>query len=147
MRSLRTLIIGSLSIAICIACYAQQQGNVDDNQAMLTQLKQDRVKTAKDCFDAMLAAYNAGTVTLDLVLTTGEKLRDAELAIAKNDKEGLKSLRTHLERIKPIRDKIQALQRMGARGGEAEKALFSELAYQDAEIAVLSAMAAPAEPK
>jgi hypothetical protein len=147
MRLVRNLIVGSFSIAICIACYAQQDGKADDNQAMLTQLKQDRAKTAKACFEATQAAYDAGTITLDLVLTTAEKLRDAELAVAKDDKQRLKSLRAHLERIKPIRDKIQALQRMGARGGEAEKALFSELAYQDAEIAVLSAMSAPAEPK
>jgi hypothetical protein len=142
MRPIRILLIVGCTLAIGLICFAQEKQKADANQVELAKLKRARVKTAKECFEAHDAAYNAGTMTLDVLLTVCEKLRDSELAAANNNVEKLNALRANVERTKKIRDKIQALRLAIVRGGEQDKALYSELAYQDAEIALLSFVAA-----
>jgi hypothetical protein len=146
MRPIKLLIVG-ITLAVGLICYARENQKADANQVELAALKHARAKTAKECFETTEAAYNAGTMTLDVLLTVSEKLGDSELAAAKNNVEKLNALRATVERTKKIRDKIQALHQLAVRGGENDKTLYSELAYQDAEIALLSFLAALPEGK
>jgi hypothetical protein len=142
MRPAKFLLIVGTTLAAGLICYARENQKADANQVELAERKRARMKTAKECFEAHEAAYNAGTMTLDVLLTVCEKLRDSELAAANNNVEKLNALRANVERTKKIRDRIQALHQQAARGGEGDKTLYSELAYQDAEIAILSFIAA-----
>jgi hypothetical protein len=140
------VLAGTVLLACGVLSHAQQNKNAenkkaDDNQAMIAQLKLDRVATARKCSEAYQAGYDAGTVTLEAVLAVYEKRRDAELAVADTDAAKLKALQAHLGRVKQIDKKIQDLFQRGMKGGEATKAALSELAVQDAEIALLTEMA------
>jgi hypothetical protein len=143
--AVKRLILASLAVLLLLSGgligYAQQNKKADENKAMLAQLKLDRVETAKDYSRAIKAAYDAGTVTLDRLLVAVEKVRDAELAAAETGEAKVKALQTYLDWVKLMGKKIQMLVQAGAKGGETDKALLSTLAVQDAEIALLSAMA------
>jgi hypothetical protein len=147
MRPVKYLPIVGFAFALGLICHARADQKADANRVELAELKRARVKTAKECFEVTEAAYNAGTMTLDVLLTVSEKLRDSELTAANNNVEKLNALRANVERTKKIRDRIQALHKAAVRGGERDKTLYSELAYQDAEIALLSFIAALADGK
>jgi hypothetical protein len=140
MRPTRIMLVGGFVLGLGLVSYGQPGQNAGEEEAKLVKLKRDRAATAKELWEATRASYTAGVTTLDVLLSAAERRRDAELSAAQNEVQKLQALRDHLERVKKVRDQIQTLVFQGGRGGEADKRALSELVYQDAEIALLSAL-------
>jgi hypothetical protein len=138
MLYVKSLLACSLVIVMGLAAYGQDEEDRNENQKKLTQLKRDRVVAASRLWAATLSAYNAGTTTLDVLVSAAERRRDSELATAENGDEKLGFLREHLARVKQIRDKVKILFNQGQKGGEADKEALTEVVYLDAEIVILS---------
>jgi hypothetical protein len=147
MHCTRLILACSFALVLGLVASGQQNQKENDNQAKLAQLKRDRMATAERLWAATRSAFNAGVTTAPVLIAAAERRRDAELAAAENDDQRIKFLRDHLERVKKIRDDVKQLAEQLKEGGTADKEALSELAYQDAEIALLTAMNAKQNPK
>ena len=107
----------------------------------------ERVATAKYELMVVRAAFEAETVTLDLVFEAAEKLAVAEAAMLNTPEAMIAVRQRHLERARQTEAKIEALFNVGARGGEAEKYAAAKLVRQSAEIALIrQQLGLPPEP-
>ncbi len=90
------------------------------------------VDSAKQAFEATTAAYNAGTGTLDTVISWSNRWLAAELEIARSREEQLAAAQAHLERIGDLHNKVEALYRTGSNGGEANAMATAKYYLADA---------------
>jgi hypothetical protein len=112
----------------------------------LRQLQVSRVQTARKSRDATLAAFQADTVTLGDLMTATHGLLTAELGVAKTPGQRVAAHKRHVEDLRQCEQKIEALFRVGARGGEAEKYATARFNRETAEIALVEACIAAGLP-
>ena len=93
----------------------------------LASLLKEREALAKKFYVACTAAYNAETVTLDLLIGARRELLEAELDLATGSAAKIKVLERHVDLAKQVENKIEALYKAGARGGEVEKHMAAKL--------------------
>ena len=108
-------------------------------QGRLKQLLVSRVQTARKTRNAVHAAFQADTVALGDLLTAAHDLLTAELAVAKTPGQQIAAHKRHVEFLRQLEQKIEALFKVGARGGEAEKYGTARYNRETAEIALAEA--------
>lgn len=120
-------------------------GDLQENQdkaeleKQLQQLVHERVETAQLAKDAIQAAFDAGTIVVFDLLDAVNELAEARLAVAKTPAERIDALEKHVKQMKAIEEKVLALYRAGARGGEVKEYFSAKRERQSAEIALLKA--------
>ena len=83
------------------------------------------------------AAFEADTVTLDVVIWAIDAAWKAELAAATTPAERIDAHVQHVQNLGQIKQKIEALWNVGARGGEAEKYAQAKYSVESAQIALV----------
>jgi hypothetical protein len=116
---------------------ARDAGPADKYKDELNTLLKQRVETAQYAHDAVQAAYDAETATLDWLLDAINKLIEAEVATATGQREEIAALEKHVQLIKQVEDKTKALYEKGAKGGEAKDYYTVKRERESAEIALL----------
>ena len=98
-----------------------------------TPLSEQMVEVAREGYLASSAAYNAMTITPDILIQSSQLLLKAEQRVAKSKQDQIAALRDYRDRIKHLKDKIEALYKVGARGGEAEAYFAAKYYFLEAE--------------
>jgi hypothetical protein len=114
--------------------------NEDNRQALENKLKQlvaDRVESAKMTQMAVQAAFEAETVTMDLLVWATNAQFKADLAAAPTVDERIAAHAKRLQGFRLLFEKIKSLWEVGARGGESEKYSSAKYCMEDAEIALI----------
>jgi hypothetical protein len=113
----------------------------DDRAAALEKklqlLLEERVATANRGVEANQAAYDSGTVTLDVLIKSRSDLAEARLAVAKGADERRAAIRELYQGYLQMEDSIAKLYKTGSRGGEANSMAMITVARQTAEIQLL----------
>lgn len=140
-----------LAVSACATCVAgatllygqAQTAEADANKAALEQELTDtlkaRAESALAAYEAMVAAFNADTVTFDMLADAARRLADAELAIAAKPEDDIAALRRNVERTKGWEATIKQQFDAGARGGEATNYFSAKRDRESAEIMLLKA--------
>ncbi|HEX4144229.1 MAG TPA: hypothetical protein VHY91_12030 [Pirellulales bacterium] len=89
--------------------------------ARLRQLLVRRVETARKTREAVDAAFQADTVAFGDLVTATNDLWNAELAAANTPEERIAAHRRRVINFRQMEQKIEALHKVGVRGGEAIK--------------------------
>jgi hypothetical protein len=139
-----SFILGALCLllVICGAAMLSRAGeDADTNQGpvekRLAELLKERVTTAERAADATQAAFEAATVTLDVLIDAVNKLGQARFDAATSNAGRLEALEKQVDQLRKIEERILALYRIGARGGEAKDHAMAKRELQSAEIALL----------
>ncbi len=139
-----------LAVAVCLASvtgaallYGAAQKDASPSKAMLEQelkatLKM-RVQTAQLALEAMQAAFEAETVTLDVLMDASLKLAEAQVAVASKPEEEIAALQNCVERAKQTEANIKKLFEVGTKGGAAKDYYSAKRERESAEVAVLKA--------
>jgi hypothetical protein len=98
-----------------------------------------RENWAEQALEASQAAYDSGTITLDMLIDSANELVTAELAVASTRIQKLAALEKHVERIASMEQKIAALYTSGSRGGEAVQYRLINRELADAKIMLIEA--------
>jgi hypothetical protein len=106
-------------------------------EARLKKLLLDRVATAKRAVASTNAAFEAETVTLGDLIAATQNVWKAELAVASTPEERIAAHVRHVQFVGRKHAKIEALYKVGARGGEAEKYNTSKHELESAQIALV----------
>lgn len=125
------------TVALCAA--PQEDESKAELEKQLQRLLHERVATAERGKDAVQAAFEAETVTLDVLVEATNKLLDARLAIAATPAEEIDALEKRLESMQEIEQKIKVLYQFGIRGGEAKEYATMQRERQTAQIALIRA--------
>ena len=136
MNRLRNTATVSGCMIMVFALLASGADQAENKPNRLQQLYKDREVLANHAFIATNVAYEAGTVTLDQLLTASNEWARAKLDLCKTKDERIGALKEHVAREKTIEGKIRVLAGVMAKGGEAEKVARSGFNRADAEIAL-----------
>lgn len=139
MTARRTALLiatGGFTLAAASLLWAADQAAGELEQKLHT-LLHERVATAELGVEATQAAYNSGTVTLDQLIQSRKDLAEARYAIAKTAAEREAALQEIVHGYRQVEEKIMALHKLGARGGEHHQLAMATLARQTAEIRLL----------
>jgi hypothetical protein len=117
---------------VCIG--ATGKGTNDDEK--LTKLFVERTKLADKAYEACDAAYQAGMLTLDVVLTAVNERAEAKLALCKTKAERLTIREEQVKLIKSYEAKIKAFNDAAAKGGEFHNQYMAGVERVKAEIAL-----------
>jgi hypothetical protein len=98
-----------------------------------------RENWAEQSLEATQAAYDSGTITLDVLIESANELVAAELAVAATRAQKLAILEKHIERIAGMEQKIAALYTSGSKGGEAVQYRLINRELADAKVMLLEA--------
>jgi hypothetical protein len=153
--NLRSFVLGALCVSLVVCGVSVLSGADEDVgqskaalENRLQELLKERVTTAERAVEATQAAFEAATVTLDVLIDCVNKLAEAELAVAATHAEKLAALEKRVASLLRIEEKIQALFNIGGRGGEAKDYAMAQRERQSAEIALIEArLKAQAEKK
>jgi Skp family chaperone for outer membrane proteins len=120
MRNARfcAAVAGSALVLLAMACFSQG----DEPQA--NQDIPEIVKEAEFALRSTDAAYNAGQATVEDMYRWSRRLMEAELANGSNKKAAL----DHVSRMRDLNTKVEALFKIGAKGG-AENHLHATRYY------------------
>jgi len=131
-RSMAAVAGGLIVVLVLVGLTDAQTANPLEEKLLA-----DRVAAAQLQFDRVRAGYEAETVTLDLLLQAASQLETSELAVAKTNEARIAARLRYLGTVRQIEEKIEALYRVGARGGEVEKYAMAKLNRQTAEIGLI----------
>jgi hypothetical protein len=139
LRRLLMVAAGVLSIAGGAFLYADAGASKAALEQQLKESLKTRAESAQRAFEAMAAAFEADTVTLDTFADAMKKLSEAELALATNSEEKIAALQRNVERTKQVETKIKLLYDSGAAGGESKDYFSAKRDRETAEIMLLKA--------
>jgi len=108
-------------------------------EQQLQELLKARMETAQVAYDASLAAFDAGNVTLDQLMEASAKLTKAQVDLAGKPEEVVMALSRHVERAKQTEAQIASLFKVGTKGGEAKDYFSVKRERESAEIELLKA--------
>ena len=118
--SLTTLIDGAKEMLAAIA-----PGQAEPMPGAVDQPAKRDTRAAADAagktYEALRAAYETDTVTLDLLCDWSKRWLNAELAAANSQEQKIAALEAYVLRTLQTQKKVKALYDNGARGGEVEK--------------------------
>jgi hypothetical protein len=123
------LIVGV--VAVCAA--APDKVEKSDK---LQQLFEARAKLADEAYQACIVFYQAGTITLDELLSAANDLTEAKLALCKTKAERIAIREKQIERAKDYEAQLKALADVNAKGGEANRVARAGVNRVNAEIAL-----------
>jgi hypothetical protein len=103
----------------------------------ITALRAARLADAIRFAEASQAAYESGSITLDVVLDAIEKRAAARLAVATTASARLAAYEERLNQLQSMEQKVEALYKTGSRGGEEIHYRMIRCARETAEIALL----------
>ncbi len=114
------------------AAAPEKAANADKLQRFL----EERVKLADEAYRLLQASYEAGTMTLDPLMAASNDLTEAMLAMSKTKAERIAIREKQVERANDLEAKLKALNKVNARGGEADKVARAGANRIRAEIAL-----------
>jgi hypothetical protein len=98
------------------------------------------VDSSRTAYQALVAEYEAGTVLLPEVLYVwSSRWRAAEVRATQSKQEVARAYENHLARMRSLHDKVEAMHKAQAKGGEASK--YEAAKYYVAEAELLLAEA------
>jgi hypothetical protein len=100
----------------------------------LNDLKAQQLDHAEEYYEATFAAYENGTVTFQELLSSSRELFSARHAVASTQEERIKLCSEYVDRQAQYLARVDALFKVGGRGGEAEKLALAKLTLVKAKI-------------
>ena len=128
MRSFLGYFMVSLSIAICMLSenrlLASDSAPLNkaghEKLAALTNLRQEKLKSAEERYAAVNVAFQGGFIVISDVYSASRDWKDAASESATTKKDRRTALDKHHDRMADLYQKTHALFTAGRRGGEAE---------------------------
>jgi phosphopantothenoylcysteine synthetase/decarboxylase len=130
MRSFLGFLVTSMCIAICtlsenrsMASDSAPRDNLvgPEKLAALNKLKQEKLKTAEERYDAVNVGFQAGVLQIFEVYAASRDWKEAAYESAKTRKDRKSALEKHYDRMAELYKHTHALAGANAKGGEAEK--------------------------
>ncbi|HEY1785831.1 MAG TPA: hypothetical protein VGG30_09795 [Pirellulales bacterium] len=146
--------LGLISIVVLIAAGCGKNGSVlaaekaepPSLNAQLRQLITARMQTARQTRDAVETGFQADTVLLGDLVTATNDLCNAELAAANTPEERIAAHKKRVAFFRQIEQRIEALSKVGVRGGEATKYATARYNRESAVIALMETCMATGQP-
>jgi len=145
-RTVLLAVLGGSLLTVGTLLWAADQAAGELEQKLHT-LLYERVATAELGVTATQAAYDSGNVTLDQLIQSRKDLAEARYAVAKTAAEREAALQEIVHGYRQVEEKITALHKLGARGGEHHQLAMATLARQTAEIRLLEEQIKSAQEK
>jgi hypothetical protein len=115
-------------------------------ESKLKQLLAQRVDSARQARIAVQAAFEAGSITIDVLLWANDAVYKAELAAADAPEERIAAHIKRVQNFGQLLNGVESLYNVGARGGEAEKYAAVKYCLETAQIALVDACVADGQP-
>jgi hypothetical protein len=97
------------------------------------------IEAAQKTYEVVRESYTLGTILPNEVYVWSSYLRSSQVRAARSKDERAKACQEHLDRMQSLHNKVTALQREGARGGEADKFHATQFYVAEAELLLLEA--------
>ncbi|MEX2138622.1 MAG: M56 family metallopeptidase [Pirellulales bacterium] len=149
---MKKLILAAGAVAILVAglvrveLVAQAPLDADTNAEISVVLNSKRaekqkamINAARRTYEAFDELFKAGTTTYEPLYVWSSKIRSSELRAADSRQQVTQASQEHLHRMRKLHDKVAALGRQGAKGGEAEKFAATQFYVAEAELLLLEA--------
>ncbi len=109
----------------------------------LDELHEEKLATAKDLYQAVEVAYDAGALQLSDVYAASKSWKDSAYELAKTKAERVAALQQHFDRMAKWHARIHALALADAKGGEANNDAATQFWQIQAECWLLEERAKP----
>lgn len=97
------------------------------------------IDAARGTYEAVASLYELGTETSNTLYVWSSYLRTAQGRAADSKQLVAQACQEHLDRMQSLHGKVAALNKQGARGGEAEKLYATQFYVAEAELLLLEA--------
>lgn len=128
-----------LVAAACLALLASRliaKPETEKGSTRLEALRAERLATAEKLLKASVAAYEADTIGVADVVSASREALKAQLAVAKTKPERIAAYRKHLDWAKKFEQQVEALYKVGAKGGQVETYERAKLQRLKVEVAL-----------
>ena len=151
MRFFLSYFVASMCIALCTlsenCSMASDSAPLDkvgqEKMAALTKLRQEKLKAAKDRYDAVRVGFEAGVLPIPDVYAASRDWKDSAYEAAKTKKDRRTALEQHHERMAKLYEQTHGLAAVNARGGEADKDSSAHFWELEAKVWLLEEGAKP----
>ena len=103
------------------------------------------IDAARATYAVTAESYNLGTEVANEVYIWSSYLRSSEVRAAETRQQAARACKEHLDRMLKLHNKVAALQREGARGGEADRFHATQFYVAEAELLLLESQASLSE--
>jgi hypothetical protein len=97
------------------------------------------IDAARATYDVKVESYSLGTEVANEVYVWSSYLRSSEVRAAGSRQQATTACKEHLDRMQQLHNKVAALQREGARGGEADRFHATQFYVAEAELLLMEA--------
>jgi beta-lactamase regulating signal transducer with metallopeptidase domain len=132
---------------------ANPKNGVAVRNAEVAAKQQAMIDAARATYDVQMEQYKLGTQAPNEVYVWSSYLRSSQVRVADSRQQVINACQEHIDRMQRLHKYVVALQREGARGGEADKFHATQFYVAEAELFLLEAKNAehvrglPAAPK
>lgn len=117
---------------------AQPRAEGDARNAELAAMQKAMIDAAKAAYAGILEAHNLGRATSNNeVYAWSNHIRSSEARAARSRQQAIKACQEHLQRMRDLHDRVAALGREGAPGGEMHKQAAAQFYVAEAELLLL----------
>jgi hypothetical protein len=108
-------------------------------KSRLVEKQKGMIDAARRTYEAFDELFKAGTTTQEPLYVWSSKLRSSQVRAADGREQATQASQEHLDRMRKLHDKVAALGKQGAKGGEAEKLAATQFYVAEAELLLLEA--------